>query len=62
MAAFKWYKRKLLMDPLNHYIITTDQGTFERDCRRLDFRKTKENYENAGYTNVNVCLLGKKVG
>ena len=63
MASYKWYKRQNIWDGvyLNHYVVTTDQGTFERDCKWLDYKKTKKNFEEAGYTNVNICHIGKRL-
>ena len=64
-CAYKWYKWRNACDTtvkLNHYVIVTDQGTFERDCKYLDFSKARENYEKAGYTNIDIRCLGKAVG
>ena len=47
--------------PKRHYIITTDQGTFEVDRNRLDYRQTIINLKMAGYTNINISCVGYNV-
>ena len=46
----------------NIYKVTTNQGDFEyRTYNNLDFKKTIENFKKAGYTNINICFIGRDV-
>ena len=47
--------------PPNYYRITTDQGTFDVTRRYLNYKETIANMKKAGYTNINICCLGKNV-
>ena len=46
----------------NIYRVTTDQGVFEyRTVNRLDYKVTVQNFRKAGYTNINICYIGRDV-
>ena len=47
---------------INLYRVTTDQGTIDYKTRgRLDYKKTVKNFLAAGYTNINICYIGRQV-
>ena len=67
MARLKYYQYKQYNQnvtwsgPDNVYIVTTDQATFQVIRHRLDYKKTIANLKAAGYTNINICYVGKNV-
>ena len=44
--------------PKRHYIITTDQKTFEVEADFLDYKKTIKKLSDSGYTNININYIG----
>ena len=47
--------------PMRHYIITTDQKTFEIDRDWLDYKATIARLRAAGYTGIKINCIGKRV-
>lgn len=46
----------------NIYRVTTDQGVFDyRTYNKLDYKTTLNNFKKAGYTNINICFIGRDV-
>lgn len=45
----------------NIYIVTTDQCTFKVERYKLDYKQTIINLKKAGYTNINICCIGRNV-
>lgn len=44
------------------YKVTTDQGEIIHRCQnKLDYKETLRRFYKAGYTNVNITLLGRDV-
>ena len=61
-AKYKKYNHDIWINkPKKHYIVTTDQGTFEHDADYLDYKKTIANFKAAGYTNINITCVGYNV-
>lgn len=47
--------------PKRHYIITTDQKTFEVDRDYLDYKATIARLRAAGYTGIKINYIGKRL-
>jgi len=56
MAVTYWANR-----PKNAYIIETDQGTYQVEAYRLDYKETIKQMRNQGYTNIKINFIGRAI-
>ena len=57
------YKFNKYISPKNLlFQVCTDQGTFTFSSPyRIDYKKTRENLIKKGYTNIDICYIGRTI-